>query len=667
MLAFDQVPAQVDAQYCSASSQGLFARLRQASADNPALALACLPQLASELQREYILRAAFTEAMVRQPELARRYIRLAVGRPWLAGVGYFPLARVAAALIEADPEISRNLLLTAAARFPSVALREVRNYIDFSYGREVFEGAVLAAPGETVGLASGNSATAEAVVKGLRASSHPELRILAGLAADRSHSTFVRERMAVFAGEVAAGRLSIDRAAELAGGSAYFPAVAKLRIEASGTRAVSLDGVLQNYAQILFRSLDGRGASGIAEELNGFDTRDLYLLLTYGRTEADDALFNTVFDRMLIPKLKASHLSRLLDEVHDLNLRQFLTTAISHNRLDAFLATAANRTEQATLLARCVQAIEHADRPLEETLTAAAIVDGIRESSRLTVLRAAVFEEYRRVQRSGDASATALYGLLSAEVARKLPEDDVAADPAFRQVAERYRRYFQEPRVLNVDTLFDARGRCIQQHFFYDDEDGVESFASFQQIYHRDPSWSWENHGAYVHVTRNGAAGRRIEIFANLPTYPPAADASARRHLLTKMLADQGLAPSVVVHRGHSFFLDQSLRYLANSARLVYLGSCRGMENVHAVIAIAGRAQVIVTRKVGTQTINDPLLKAINDELLRGNKNLDWESFWHTQEARLGRNAMFRDYIPPSRNGAAILLSAYYMCLAEEN
>ena len=120
----------------------------------------------------------------------------------------------------------------------------------------------------------------------------------------------------------------------------------------------------------------------------------------------------------------------------------------------------------------------------------------------------------------------------------------------------------------------------------------------------------------------------------------------------------------MLIHRGHTWYVDQSLRYLAPSCRLVYLGSCRGMTSAYTVIVQANQAQMIATNGVGTQTVNDPLLKAINDELLRGGKILEWERFWQVQQARLGSNPDFRDYIPPPRNIAAIMLAAYYDALA---
>jgi hypothetical protein len=248
------------------------------------------------------------------------------------------------------------------------------------------------------------------------------------------------------------------------------------------------------------------------------------------------------------------------------------------------------------------------------------------------------------------------YGLLAASSARKLD------DSALQRVAAQYAPFLREPRRLDTDTLFDEHGVCIQQHIFYDDDDAHESFDSFQQTYAHDAHWHWEDRGWYVHVTAQGERGRQIEIFANVPQSMAAAD--NRRQALTKLMMEQGRTPSVVVHRGHTWYVSQSLEYLTNSARLVFLGSCRGLENSYSVLALANRAQLISTSGIGTTSINDALLRGINDELLTGAKTLDWERFWHSEEAKLGGNPMFRDYIPPSRNAAAIMLAAYYDYLA---
>jgi hypothetical protein len=648
-------PPPADVRACGDPSAELFARLQSSE---PAFALACAGLLPNEAQRDRILRDAFVTAASQKPDVARLYVSLAIGRPWLTDAGFFPLLTVAVGMARENPADARTLLLRASLRYPALALREFRQYAWMPFGFEVFEQAALAAPDEAVGLAGGKSQTAEDVQMGLQRSKLPEVAVLLRLAGDANLTLQTRQRAAVFFREIAAGRMSEGRAVGIGNGSGFFAAVASLRIQAQSGDAGLYDRVLENYAEVLFRFAQDSGSQSFAEELRQLSARDLYLLLTYGRTEEDDLLFATVFDRLLQPKLKATPPSKLLEEAHDLNLRRFLATAVAHHRLDAFLA-ADRKPEQADVLARAMRNLEAAERPLDEALACAEIVDAIQDVGRLGRLKGVVMEEYGR-----GSAGKPLYGLLAARIAAKLPDSLTNNDPEFVKVAARYRDYFKEPRVLDAAALF-AKGVCIQQHFFYDDDDANESFDSFRQIYRSDRNWKWEDRGWYVHITGAGAGGRRIEIYANVPHSPTSPGSDDRRHALVKLMGEQGLVAPVVVHRGHTWYVDQSLRYLTPAARLVYLGSCRGMENAYMVIALANRAQMIATRGVGTQEINDPLLKALNDELLKGQKTLEWDRFWRTQEGRLGHNPMFRDYIPPPRNASAIMLSAYYDFVAE--
>ena len=249
-------------------------------------------------------------------------------------------------------------------------------------------------------------------------------------------------------------------------------------------------------------------------------------------------------------------------------------------------------------------------------------------------------------QAIGAHAEVPMYGLLAARLAGRIEGK--------WDVAERFKPYFRARRALLTAPLFAANNTCVERYFFYDDDDGEESYQAFKHIYERDPAWRFENKGAYVTVTGKGARGRRVEIYANVPS------AAGRQDEISRLLANRGVEPTFVVHRGHSFHLDKSLRYLTASAKLVFLGSCRGMDRVESVLETAGGAQVIATRAVGTSSINDPLLKAINDQLLGGAAELDWSVFWAAQESKLGRNPQFEDYVPPHKNATAIFLSAYY-------
>ena len=531
----------------------LFAYLRSVAAQNPALAFACSAALPAA-QQDFLLREAFLAAATRDPDLARRYLPTLIHRPWLTDAGFFTLAALAVPL----RDYSAPLLTQAARRFPELALREYRGYIELPCGQSVFEAAAAAAPDEAVGLASGSSSLAAGLLQHLAAGASPQLETLTRIARDGSLNTEARARLAVFSLPIARGDLSYAQAAQQANGPDFFAAVVELRLNARSPQESAIyDRVLAKYAEVLFRTTQDAGAAPLTSELKRLRARDVYLLLTYGRTEEDDLLFGSVFDRFLAPKLRATPPSKLLAEVRDLNLRRFLATAAMHHRLDAFLHFDANPS---ALLAQAMRGVDQAAQPLDEALAAAEVLASLG-SSRSRVLAPVLAAEYQR-----SPQAQPYYGLLLAS----LPAEARAEEPA-RAIAADYLPYFQQPRVLNTAALFDPTGLCVQAQFFYDDDDAAESFASFQQIYQRDPAWHWEDHGWYVLVTSqagHGRPGRAIRIYANVPHSAQSPGSDDRRHALALLLREQSLTPTVLIHRGHTWYVDQSLRYLTPAARL---------------------------------------------------------------------------------------------------
>ncbi len=432
------------------------------------MALACAALLPNAARRDVILRAAFASTLTQNPDAATRYLPQLLDRPWITDPGFFAILTFVSGLAEADPRNAGQLLGKAAQRYPALALREYRGYISLPFGTDVLERAAMNAPDEAVGLASGTSATAQGLLVLLRSSRRPVLQLLAQLATGPELSFIVRQRVAVFAGQISSGRLSLDQAIRAAGGPHYFSTLIKLRLEAPPGQTAMLDGVLEKYSEMLFRGMQDRTAS---PELAQLSAADVYLLLTYGRTEEDDALFDAIFDRLLMPKLRGTSLTKLLDQVHYLHLRRFLATAVAHHRLEAFLA-ADSVAEQDRVLARSIQHLGETGQPLADLLDAAEILNAIENPARLQSLETVVNAECARA-----GPDQPWYGLLAASLARKLPSLD--------GVAAKYTGYLHEPRILDAAGLFDHHGVSIQQYFFYDDSDGRESFESFQNAYAR--------------------------------------------------------------------------------------------------------------------------------------------------------------------------------------
>jgi hypothetical protein len=123
-------------------------------------------------------------------------------------------------------------------------------------------------------------------------------------------------------------------------------------------------------------------------------------------------------------------------------------------------------------------------------------------------------------------------------------------------------------------------------------------------------------------------------------------------------MQQHGVPPQVIVHRGHSPYVPETITRMPRSAALVFLGNCGGYTLLEGVFNKAPQAQVITTLGVGTITVNDPFLKELNDYLLRG-KDDRWAEFWRQAAARLDHNPRFADYVAPDHNAGALFLRAY--------
>ncbi|HUQ93286.1 MAG TPA: hypothetical protein VM120_16510 [Bryobacteraceae bacterium] len=466
---------------------------------------------------------------------------------------------------------------------------------------EVLEAVALANPGETVAIAGGNSPTAARLLEKLE--DRPALQALTHLARNASVDLSTRQRAAVLL-----PALPEEQAIRFArNDQLYFAQLARMP---------DSDPHLEAFALPYMRDLRQQHSA-----LASWKPQELYLLLVYGRAEVDEGLFRAAFDRMQKPPPNRPR------------LRAFLSDAVAYGRLEKL---------PGALLAQAMRGID----TLEEMILAAEVIDNAAKPQ-LSLLADAILK----------APDTPFYGLLAARLRLRLPVAALASRAA------PYQRFLDPPAFMAMGAV------SLHRYFFYDDDDGVLSFEAFRRSYQNAAGWTFRDHRDYVHVTGKGANGRTIEIYANVPidlaigaNRLRAEESAARQQTVTRLLGTR--QPNVIVHRGHAFHLDKTLRYLTPQARLVFLGSCRGMGSVDEVIHSSNSAQMIATRGTGSHTVNDPLLKALNEQLLRSS-SVQWPQFWRAQKARFHGNKLFNDYIPPDQNTAAILLKAYYAYLTD--
>ena len=123
--------------------------------------------------------------------------------------------------------------------------------------------------------------------------------------------------------------------------------------------------------------------------------------------------------------------------------------------------------------------------------------------------------------------------------------------------------------------------------------------------------------------------------------------------------------PTIVIHRGHSYYAPYTIEQLAPTAKIVFLGSCGGYHLIHDVLEHAQDAHIIASKQIGKQVINQPLIDMMMEKVRTGS-NIDWIPFWREFEKRYKNIEGFGDYIPPHKNLGAIFIKAYKNAMGDE-
>jgi hypothetical protein len=387
---------------------------------------------------------------------------------------------------------------------------------------------------------------------------------------------------------------------------------------------------------------------------------ELYYLIVLSEDEIYTSsylgVYERIFQRMSIPRGDS-----LVMRLHGDYFRKFIKMAAAYNKLDHFLATM-DRDNSSTIMKAFIIGLEKANE--EEAVDVADSYSSIFEKN--PDLAQFVLNEvkwnHKRNLSNGDKRGTIIYNLLetlfeSADTANKI---DLSAKLGISPVY-----------TINYDSLVDDSGRVVQQVFFYGDEDkdGQRSYADFMALFQRKSDWKITENPTKEWVTINSLKGKPIWIFANKPLYGEDDPDDKAQHHLDDYLFDNKLKPTIYIHRGHSYHVRYTLKQIEPSAKIVLLGSCGGYNNLSEVLTISNDAHIISSKQVGTKTVNEPIVQAINNNLLEG-KNIDWITMWKELRDKFEKDPVarekFDDYIPPYKNLGVIFIKAYRRAMGEE-
>jgi hypothetical protein len=427
----------------------------------------------------------------------------------------------------------------------------------------------------------------------------------------------------------------------------------------------ALTTMLQNKGKDVFvreiNALHDKPASIRFKILDPLTPAELYYLMVLSEDEIYTSSYLGVYDR-IFQRMRVPRGDSLIIQMHGDYFRKFIKMAAAYNKLDYFLATM-DKDNAATIMKAFIIGLERANE--EDAVDVADSYSSIFDKN--PPLAAFVLSEvkwnYKRNLLNSDRRGTVIYHLMEAlfESADTSQAIDLSAKLGIPPVYS-----------VSYDSLRDDSGRVIQQVFFYGDEDkdGQHSYQDFLQLFLKKPEWKVTVNPTKEWILIQSLKGKPVWIFANRPLYGEDDPDDKAQHHLDDYLYDHKLQPSIYIHRGHSYHVRYTLKQIQPSAKIVILGSCGGYNNLSEVLSISPDAHIISSKQVGTKSVNEPILAAINGDLLEGS-NIDWLPIWKSLTEKFRKDPAarerFDDYIPPYKNLGVIFIKAYRNAMGEED
>ncbi len=386
--------------------------------------------------------------------------------------------------------------------------------------------------------------------------------------------------------------------------------------------------------------------------IDKFAPETLYFIMVYGQDEIYTSSFLGTFKRMM-ERMTPMKGDELLSKVNRDKFRTFIRMCAGYNTLGTFLATI-DADKKTVLMKDFVAGLEKGkEDDLEDAVDVADAFGSINDSALSLFLQKEVTDNYEKAYNARSKKGVIVYGLLAT-----LFEGSKAVDSEGGAATQSEKLNLPPINLVRYKSLANDSGVVYEQFYFYGDEDGRNSYSSFLGNFKDKTVWKKEDSKNWT--TISSIKGQKIVIYANLPLAEPA-DEEAQR-ALAQYLNDANIKPSIVVHRGHSYHLPLTIDGLQKENRIVMLGSCGGYHNLGTVLDHAPDANIISSKQVGAMAINEPIIKAINDQVLAG-KDIDWIATWRDLDGYfVGKGKikdMFNDYIPPHKNLGAIFIKAY--------
>jgi hypothetical protein len=402
---------------------------------------------------------------------------------------------------------------------------------------------------------------------------------------------------------------------------------------------------VETYIDVINSLHEERSDAVRFRKLDSLNATELYYLTVLGEEEIYTSsylgVYNRIFSRMASPRSDT-----LLKWVSNDFYKKFIKMAANYNELDDFLKRM-DKHEAEKLVKNFVNDLDK-NKSLEDAVDVADSYASIKDPSIKKLILEQVQIDLKQSNQNESIRAKTIYGLLNTIFQSMDPSSKMDASAALGI-----------PPIYNmpISLLKDAAGRIIIQQFFYGDKDGVNIFNSFLSAFSNN-NWKITRKAEWAEV--RSIRGTPIVIYSNKPLDTEKdLDAQAQKHL-SNYLDSLHIDPTVIIHRGHSYYVNLTINQLPSSGKVILLGSCGGYNSLNKVLSICPGAHIIASKQVGMGVVNIALIEAIT-ETLRENHDLNWVLMWKKLQTKFVGDSKekFEDYVAPYQNLGAIFITAY--------
>lgn len=387
--------------------------------------------------------------------------------------------------------------------------------------------------------------------------------------------------------------------------------------------------------------------------LDRIDSPDvLFKFMCYGVEELDDiysSSFSNLYSRLLVRMEKENVRPKDLLDANPGTFRVFISLLNRNNKINSFLEIA-DKDYVAKALTNFVANLELSYDFINQAAIVCGTITDIKDPQLISLFENLLYNEYLRGQQ-GDPAVEKIYGnmlaiFLKANQINKTEYEEVVKKFSYEDLSR-----------FNVDDYFNDKNMVVQRYYFYGDKDGVSSFNHMIEKYKGQSQWEVTFYKTYVKISSKN--GRNVVLYINNPYFKQRGNEA-----INSLFKQIKIKTTMLVHRGHSYHLRKTLvTALSEDLMFSYLGSCGGYGRVVDVLETAMLSQILSTRGTGTMHVNDELLKRINEKLRKG-QDFRWDEFWAEMDRYFKNNksavvyAKFKDYVPPHKNYAAMLVTA---------